>query len=182
MVCCVFSPRGQCWEPQQVTPIHLLWSVADFCCNCFMEQFQQRLCHGLQAPKYLHPGKKVSTYCPVTNNDNSYNRVSALISNFLPFPTKTQQSTQNKSQDLLQLYMEKVFLLWSSGMRFLLGVYACLQACVCLYPRSLEQCIFSGSECSSNSDNSDVCMQALIVCLYDLMRMAKTFPSLNFFI
>ena len=57
----------------------------------------------------------------------------------------------------------------------------CMYVCVCLYWCSLEWCIFTGSECSSNSDNSDVCMQALMVCLYDFMWMAKTFSNLNFF-
>lgn len=50
-------------------------------------------------------------------------------------------------------------------MRFLLGSRAYMHVCVWLYLRSLEQCIFSGPECSSDADNSDVCMQASIVCL-----------------
>ena len=50
-------------------------------------------------------------------------------------------------------------------MRFLLGARAYMYVCVWLYLRSLEQRIFSGPECSSDADNSDVCMQAPTVCL-----------------
>ena len=62
-----------------------------------------------------------------------------------------------------------------------LNAHACMYVCVCLYWCSLEWCIFTGSECSSNLDNSDVCVQALMVCLYDFMWMARTFSNLNFF-